>query len=75
MYQSMSPSEIVTFVTVEDYQYYWKKVKERTSSSYSRLNFGHYIAAADSDSLSRLHAEKYLKLQGEEFYWRDGDME
>ena len=71
----MSPSEIATYLTVEDYQYYWKKVKERISSSYSRLHFGHYIAAIDYDIHSRLHAEKYLKLQGEEFHWCDGDME
>ena len=57
MYQSMSPSEIATFLTVDDYQYYWKKVKERTSSSYCRLHFGHYIAAADIKVLARLHAK------------------
>ena len=39
-----------------------KKVKEKTSSSYSRLHFGHYIAAADSEVLSKLHADKLTEI-------------
>jgi len=58
MYLSVSREEVATFVTAEDYQYYWKRVKERTYSSYSRLHFGHYIAAADSEVLSTSHADK-----------------
>ena len=54
----MSREEVCIFITAEDYQYYWKRVKERTSSSYSRLHFGHYIATADSKILSELHATK-----------------
>ena len=45
-----------TCVTAEDYQYYWKRVKERSSLSYSRLHYGHYVAAADSKILFALHA-------------------
>ena len=33
MYLSMSREEVVTYVTADDYQYYWKKVKETTVSS------------------------------------------
>ena len=51
MYVYVLREGVCIFVTVEDYQYYWKTVKERTSSSYNRLNFGHYIAAADRESL------------------------
>ena len=58
MYLSISREEVSIFVTADDYQYFWKRVKERTSSSYSRLHFGHYIAAADSKILSELHAAK-----------------
>ena len=31
MYLSMSREEVATYVTAEDYQYYWKRVKEKTS--------------------------------------------
>ena len=55
MYMSMSREEVSIFVTADDYQYFWKRVKERTSSSYSRLHFEHYITAADSKILSELH--------------------
>ena len=61
MYKSMSLEDVATYVTTEDYQYYWKKVKERTSSSFSRLHFGHSVAVADSEPLSRLHAAKILQ--------------
>ena len=54
----MSREEVCTFITAEDYQYYWKRVKERRSSSYSRLHFGHYNIAADSKTLSKLHIAK-----------------
>ena len=37
-------------------------MKERTSSSYSRLHFGHYIAAAKSETLSGLHAAKICEV-------------
>ena len=58
----MSREEVATYVTAEDYQYYWKKAREKTSSSYSRLHFGHYIAAADSEELSKLHAAKLTEV-------------
>ena len=62
MYLSMSREEVATYVTAEDYQYYWKRVKEKTASSYSRLHFGHYIAAADSKILSELQATKLTEI-------------
>ena len=43
-------------ITKEDYQHYWKKPKERTSSSISGLHYGHYKAAATDDTLSKIHA-------------------
>jgi hypothetical protein len=52
----MSREEVCTFVTAKDYQYYWTMVKEHTSSAHSRLNFGHYSVAADSKTLSNVHA-------------------
>ena len=56
MHLSMLSEEVCTFVPAEDYQYYGKRVRKHILSSYSRLNFGHYIAAADSKTLSQLHA-------------------
>lgn len=43
-------------ITVNDFQSYWKKAKEKTSSSLSGLHFGHYKSAASSDFLSECHA-------------------
>ena len=54
----LSRREVSTYVTVEDFQYYWKRARERTSSSYSGLSFSHYMAAAHDDELSLLHASK-----------------
>jgi hypothetical protein len=43
-------------ITKEDVQRYWKKTKERTSSSISGLHYGHYKAAALHETLSEIHA-------------------
>jgi hypothetical protein len=43
-------------ITKEDYQHYWKKPRECTSSSISGLHYGTYKAAAHSDHLSKIHA-------------------
>jgi hypothetical protein len=43
-------------ITKEDFQVYWRKTKERTSSSISGLHYGHYKAAASNDYLSEIHA-------------------
>jgi len=45
-------------ISGEDYRNYWYGRKEKTSSSYSRLHFGHWIACADSPYLSSLLAKK-----------------
>ena len=46
------------YVTLDEYKFYWKKVKERIASSYSGLHVGHYKAAAYNDSLATLHCVK-----------------
>jgi hypothetical protein len=43
-------------ITKEDFQAYWQKTKECTSSSISGLHYGHYKAAASDDFLSEIHA-------------------
>jgi hypothetical protein len=43
-------------ITKEDYQHYWRKPRERTSSSISGLPYGYYKAAAQNDQLSEIHA-------------------
>lgn len=47
---------IHTMVTCQDYQQYWKRSKECTSSSYLGLHFGHWKAVADCTYLSEVHA-------------------
>ena len=58
MYAQMTDEEVATFVTAEDFQYYWQRANERISSSYSGLHFGHYKAASFDPELSALHAQK-----------------
>jgi hypothetical protein len=43
-------------ITKEDFQQYWKKTKERTSSTILGLHYGHYKAASSNDTLSEIHA-------------------
>jgi hypothetical protein len=62
IYLSMSRDEVCIFVTAEDCQYYWKRGKGRISSSYNRLYFRHYIAVADSETLSKLHAANIFEV-------------
>ena len=54
----MGTGEVNITVSIEYFQYYWRRVKERISSSYSKLHFGHYTSAAHSDFLSACHAAK-----------------
>ena len=41
-WKKMGDGEPNIIITQEDYQHYWKQVKERIASSYSGLHFGHY---------------------------------
>ena len=51
------PADSVTgILSCSDWQRRWRRVKERTSSSISRLHFGHYIAGSLSQWLSSFHA-------------------
>ncbi len=57
-YAALSPKEVSTFVTPEDFQLFWQTARECTGSSYSGLHFRHYIAASHCPNLSLLHATK-----------------
>jgi hypothetical protein len=48
--------QINTSFSSEDLHAYWKKAKERTSSSLLTLHFGHYKAVIDNDRLSKMHS-------------------
>jgi hypothetical protein len=52
----MSGAEVSTMITTEDFQNFWRRVDERTSSSYSGITFSHYKAAAHHKMLSAMHA-------------------
>ena len=55
--QNVSPDDkIQTSITKEDFQRYWHKARECTSSSISGLHFGHYKSVARNDFLSEMHA-------------------
>jgi hypothetical protein len=52
----MSGTKIATTISTMDFQQYWKRVDERTSSSFSGLTFSHYKAVASHLMLLSMHA-------------------
>ena len=45
-------------VTKHDYQRYWARLNENTSSSFSGFHLGHHMLAANSDEMSELLADQ-----------------
>ena len=45
-------------ITAAQFKWYWRQVKERTSSSVSGVHFGHYKAAIQSDKVSAFLSQK-----------------
>ena len=56
IWRLMVDGEVSIIITKEDFQHYWKRVKERIASSFLGRHFGHYAAVAHSDLLSEAHA-------------------
>jgi len=54
-FSHLSGTEIETMITTEDFQNYWKRVDERTLSSFSGVTFSHYKEAAYHPTLSAMH--------------------
>ncbi len=52
----MSGAKIATTISTTNFQQYWKRVDERTSSSFSSVTFSHYKAVASHLMLSSMHA-------------------
>ena len=61
-YARMSRAEVATYVTVEDFEFYWRRQNERVLSSFSGLHMGHYKAAVCNDDLLLLHVANSSKL-------------
>jgi hypothetical protein len=57
-YTILAQGKNKTTISMRDYQDYWQSAIKKTSSSFSRLHFGHYKAASYSTTLSSLHAAK-----------------
>jgi hypothetical protein len=55
-FSQMSGCKIATFITTKDFQEYWQRVDEQTSSSFSGATFLHYKAASFHYMLSAMHA-------------------
>jgi hypothetical protein len=55
-FSRISGAEIATTISTVDFQQYWKRVDERTSSSFSGVTFSHYKAVASHLMLSAMHA-------------------
>ena len=49
---------VVTCITPQQWQRYWRAVNEETSSSESGLHFGHYVVGGASDIISYYHAAR-----------------
>jgi hypothetical protein len=52
----MFGTKIATTISTTDFQQYWKRVDEKTSSSFSGVTFSHYKAVASHLMLSSMHA-------------------
>jgi hypothetical protein len=49
LFQLLQEGHSVVTLDDKQFQYYWRKCKERTSSSISGIHFGHYKSATYSD--------------------------
>ena len=58
IWSEMEAGNVNIVVTKDDFQHFWKRMNERTSSSYSKLHIGHYKSAAYSEELSTIHSLK-----------------
>ena len=58
IYATMPRAELATYVTVDDFQYYWRQANEIILSSYSGLHMGHYKATSFNLHLLALPAQK-----------------
>ena len=56
-------SETIVMISADDLCYFWKRLKEETSFSYSGIHYSHYKAAAHSERLSHfLHINSHSLL-------------
>jgi hypothetical protein len=53
----MSGAKITTTISTTNFQQYWTRVDEKTSSSFSGVTFLHYKAVTSHSMLSAMHAE------------------
>jgi len=57
-YTKLTKDEVASYVTVDDFQYYWQRANEWISSSFSGLHMGHYKSVSFDPELSALNACK-----------------
>jgi hypothetical protein len=62
----LTNGEMIIEITAAEFQEYWRRTREATSSSYSGVHFGHYKAAGQTEFLSKFFAKKIsLRRAGE----------
>ena len=54
IWKKMESGKVSIVVMAEDFQHYWRRAKEKTSTLYSKLHLGHYKAAVKSKLLSKV---------------------
>ena len=57
-YSKLTKKEVASYMIVDDFQYYWQRANEISSSSFGGLHMGHYKVAIFDPELSALHACK-----------------
>ena len=53
----LTNGEVKIDISPEEFQYFWKRIREGTASSYSGVHYGHYKAAAHSEKISQFLAK------------------
>jgi hypothetical protein len=62
LFGTLQDSHTEITLGAEDFQYYWQRVREKTSSSISGIHFGHYKTATYSAILTDFFAQKIMMI-------------
>ncbi len=58
LFQSLHEGHVEISLGVDEFRYYWRCVREKTSSAISTVHFGHYKLATFSDTVTEFLATK-----------------
>ncbi len=58
LFQSLHEGHIKISLGANEFRYYWRPIREKTSSAISTVHFGHYILVTFSDTVTKFLATK-----------------